>query len=85
MTIEIYRDSPSPFSQGEQRLPGAQWKSAEAAALSKYSASLPVDFHRVLTTCWPTATMAAGPYELYSLRENLPITIWMLCTPGDSF
>jgi hypothetical protein len=70
MTIEIYRDFLRHLAKvGNVSLGSAE--EPEAGALRKYSASLAVDFHRVLTTCWPTATMAAGPYELWSLREIL--------------
>lgn len=40
-----------------------------AVALKPYSKELPVDFHRVLTTSWPAESMAAPPYELFSLSE----------------
>lgn len=66
--IEIYRD----FLRHLAKTANTTLIAAEGeatAALKPYSKELPVDFHRVLTTCWPAEAMAAPPYELFSLTE----------------
>jgi hypothetical protein len=68
MMIEIYRD----FLRHLAKRANVSVDSAgepEAAKLKNCSDSLPVDFYSVMTTCWPSGAVSAGPYELFSLEE----------------